>query len=96
MIVTIAILVISYPFFLYFKLTSFKQKLSALGEELASLVQKHNHEASEELAENIHRKRRDYNRIVRVNNHKLSSRLGKFMAKQYDFSTQDFFEFQGR
>jgi len=95
-IITIAILIIGYPFFLYFKLNSFKQKLSGLGKELDTLVKEHNNEASEELAEKIHGKRRAYNRIVRVNNHKLNSRLGKFMATKYDFKTADFFEFQGR
>ena len=96
MLVTIAILIIGYPFFLYYKLSSFKRQLSASSEELEALLKQHKNEASEELAESIHRKRREYNRVVRVNNHKLNSKLGNFLAKKYDFSTQDFFEFQGR
>jgi hypothetical protein len=96
MIVTIAILIIGYPFFLYFKLNSFKTKLYASCQELEALLKEHNNEASEELAESIHRKRRAYNAVVRANNHKVDSKLGRFLAKRYDFSTQDFFEFQGR
>lgn len=96
MIVTIAILIIFYPFFLYFKLNSFKKQLFTLKQELEGFLKEHNTKASEELAEDIHKKRRVYNRIVRVNNHKLDSRLGKFLAKKYDFNTEEFFEFQGR
>ncbi|CAA6800574.1 MAG: Unknown protein [uncultured Sulfurovum sp.] len=96
MLMSIVILIILYPFFLYFKLNSFKHKLSVLLKELDTNVEKHKHNASEELAEKIHHKRRAYNTVVRAYNHTLDSKLGKFLAKKYNFSTQKSFEFQGR
>lgn len=96
MIIIIILLMIIYPFLLHFKLNSFKHQLDASWKELNKLLEKHKHEVSEELAEEIHKKRRTYNALVRVNNHKLESTLGKFLAKKYDFRSREIFKFQGR
>lgn len=96
MMISIAILVILYPFFLYYTLNSLQNKLSDNIKELEKLLKKYKNEDSTELSEEIHKKRRAYNTIVRVNNHKLDSMLGKLLAKKYDFKRKGFFKFQGR
>ena len=96
MIISIAILIILYPFFLYFKLSSFKKKLNDSQEELNELLEQHHNDSSDKLAEDIHTKRRAYNQVVRVNNHTLDSRLGRLLAKKYHFEEKDSFTFQGR
>ena len=96
MIITIAILIVLYPFVLYFQLNSFKQKLNLLGQEIETLLKRYELEASEKLEERIHIKRRAYNALVRANNHKLESKLSQLLAKKYNFESKQPFKFQGR
>ncbi len=96
MLITLAILIMAYPFFLHYQLSSFKKQLHNTWEEIEKLLKNYENESTEEVAQKIHTKRRAYNTLVRGNNHKLESKLAKFLAKKYDFKTADFFEFQGR
>jgi len=96
MLITIAILIVLYPFVLYFQLNSFKQKLNLLGQEIEVLLKRYGIKASEKLEEEIHIKRRAYNALVRANNHKLKSKLSQLLAKKYNFESKKIFEFQGR
>jgi hypothetical protein len=96
MLIILAILIIGYPFFLHYKLNSFKKQLTRSWAEIEKLLIAYENEPLDELAQKIHKKRRAYNTLVRGNNHKLQSKLAKFLAKKYDFETTKFFEFQGR
>ena len=96
MLTAIVILILLYPFALYFQLKGFETKLDTQWEKIKKLLEKEKTSTSEELVESIHIERRAYNATVRANNNKLSSTLAQFMAKKYGFKKRELFEFQGR
>jgi len=96
MLISLTILILLYPFLLRFQLNSFKEKLELLWKEITQLLEKNTKASSDELKEQIHIKRREYNALVRANNHKLDSKLARFLARKYNFTNRDLFEFENR
>ena len=91
LLIVIIILIALYPFIVYYQLKTLKQKLDTQWSQIEKLLK-----AEPQNAERIHIERRAFNKLVRENNHKLASSLAQFIARKYDFTEREFFEFQGR
>ena len=93
-LISIVILIIAYPFTVYFKLKSLSTKLEHHGEKIEKLVQEYKTTTSKEVLANLDRERRAYNALVRANDHKLDSTLGKLIANHYAFERKEYFNFK--
>ena len=88
----IAVLIVLYPFIVYYQLKTLEKKINKEWSEIEVLLK----EEKEKNIDKIHQKRRIYNTLVRENNHRLSSFMAQLMTKKYNFKNREFFEFQGR
>jgi len=88
----IAVLILLYPFIVYYQLNTLEKKIDKEWSEIEELLK----EEKEKNSDEIHRRRRVYNTLVRENNHRLSSFIARLMSKKYGFKSREFFEFQGR
>jgi hypothetical protein len=93
-LLSLAIIIIFYPFSIYFKLKSLSKKLICHQKRIEDLVKEYKISNKEEVLGNLDRERRAYNAFVRANNHKLDSILGKFIANKYGFEKKEHFEFK--
>ncbi len=94
-LMSIFILIIAYPFSIYFKLKSLNKKLTYHWEKIESLVKQYKTNPLEETKQSLNHERRAYNSFVRANDHKLDSIIGKFMANKYGFEKKEHFDFKG-
>jgi hypothetical protein len=67
--------------------------MNAHWSNLQELLTLYKENPMEENLENIHRQRRLYNTLVRENNAKLESFLGRIIGKKYNFKKKEHFEF---
>ena len=93
-LISILILIIAYPFTVYFKLKSLSTKLEHHWEKIKNLVQEYKTTTSKEVIANLDRERRTYNALVRANDHKLNSTIGKLIANKYGFERKEHFSFK--
>lgn len=92
-LISMVILIIAYPFTVYFKLKSLNTKLEHHWEKIENLVQEYKTTTSKEVLVNLAHERRAYNALVRANDHKLDSTVGRFIANKYGFEKKEHFEF---
>jgi hypothetical protein len=92
--ISILVLIIIYPFVVHYQLKSFKTKMEKHWTKLEALIAKYKKNNSQEVLEKISFERRAYNSVIRANNHKLESMVGKFLSKKYGFETRENFEFK--
>ena len=93
-LISVVILIIAYPFTVYFKLKSLNTKLKYHWEKIENLVNDYRATTSKEVLANLDRERRAYNALVRANEHKLDSTLGKLIANKYGFERKEYFNFK--
>jgi len=93
-LISVVILIIAYPFTVYFKLKSLNTKLKYHWEKIENLVNDYRVTTSKEVLVNLDRERRTYNAFVRANDHKLDSTLGKLIANKYGFERKEHFSFK--
>lgn len=93
MLLTLTVIIIGYPFYVYYNLKQLKKALEQHWGKIETLVKKYHENKSKEAIEAIHRERRAYNSLVRKNNHVLEKSVGKLIAKKYGFSVKEQFEF---
>ena len=93
-LISVVILIIAYPFIVYFKLKSLNTKLKYHWEKIENLVNDYRATTSKEVLANLDRERRTYNALVRANDHKLNSTLGKLIANHYAFERKEYLNFK--
>ena len=94
LLISIFILIIAYPFTVYFKLKSLNKKLIHHWGNIENLLKQYKDNSSEETLKDIDRERRAYNSFVRANDHKLDSTVGQFIANKYGFEKKEHFDFR--
>ena len=94
LLISIFILIIAYPFTIYFKLKSLNKNLTQHWENIENLLEQYKANSSKETLKDLDRERRAYNAFVRANDHKLSSTIGRFIAKKYGFDKKEHFDFK--
>lgn len=95
LLISISILIIAYPFSVYFKLKNLDKSLSYHWENIEALLEQYKANSTEETLKKLDHERRVYNSLVRANDHKLNSSIGQFIAKRYGFEKKEHFNFKG-
>lgn len=93
LLISLIILIVAYPFSVYFKLKSFNKSLTKHWINIEKLISQYESNPSEEFLQNLNRERRVYNSFVRANDNKLDSSLARFIAKKYGFKRKDHFKY---
>ena len=94
LLISILILIIAYPFIVYFKLKNLNKNLIYHWGNIENLLEQYKAHSSKETLKNLDRERRAYNALVRANDHKLDSSLGQFIANKYGFEKKEHFDFK--
>ena len=95
LLISIFILIILYPFSVYFKLKNLNKNLIYHWGNIENLLEQYKNNASEKTLKNLDNERRAYNALVRANDHKLDSTIGKFISQKYGFEKKEHFDFKG-
>ena len=92
--ISILLLIIIYPFIVYYQLKSFQTEMIQHLAKLEQLITKYKDNDTKENLQKIDFERRAYNRVIRANNNKLESTVGKILAKKHGFKSRENFEFK--
>lgn len=91
--IIILIAIVIYPFIVYYKFKTLNKRMAFHWSSIQKLLTIYKETPLEENLEKIHRERRLYNTVVRENNAKLDSFIGKRIAQKYNFKKKEHFEF---